>query len=59
MSTCSRFLKQDVAFAIDKELFNEYGFSVDQLMDLDGLSCAHPISDAYFKKNHNLWNRSM
>jgi len=54
MSTCSRFLKQDEAIAIDQELFNEYGFSVDQLMELAGLSCAHAISDAYFKKNHQL-----
>ena len=34
--------------------FFRYGFSVDQLMELAGLSCAHAISDAYFKKNHQL-----
>ena len=43
----SRLLNQKEAIDIDQELFNEYGFSVDQLMELAGLSCAHAISDAY------------
>lgn len=43
----SRLLNQDEAINIDQELFNEYGFSVDQLMELAGLSCAHAIHDAY------------
>lgn len=29
---------------MDQELFNEYQFSVDQLMELAGLSCATAIA---------------
>ncbi|KAG5670605.1 hypothetical protein PVAND_000855 [Polypedilum vanderplanki] len=36
-----KFLSQDEAINCDVELFNEYQFSVDQLMELAGLSCAH------------------
>ena len=36
MSICS----QEEATNIDQELFNEYCFSVDQLMELAGYSCA-------------------
>lgn len=32
------------AVALDRELFNFYAFSVDQLMELAGLSCAHAIA---------------
>ena len=32
---------------MDEELFNEYKFSVDQLMELAGLSCAHAIAKVY------------
>lgn len=32
---------------MDKDLFNEYKFSVDQLMELAGLSCAHAISKCF------------
>uniref|UniRef100_A0A8V5GNC5 NAD(P)H-hydrate epimerase n=1 Tax=Melopsittacus undulatus TaxID=13146 RepID=A0A8V5GNC5_MELUD len=39
-----RFLGQDEAQAIDQELFTEYKFSVDQLMELAGLSCATAIA---------------
>ena len=35
--------KQEAA-DIDAELFTEYKFSVDQLMELAGLSCAHAIA---------------
>ncbi|XP_068109634.1 NAD(P)H-hydrate epimerase isoform X2 [Hyperolius riggenbachi] len=35
------------AQAVDEELFNEYKFSVDQLMELAGLSCATAIAKAY------------
>ena len=31
-----KLLNQDEAVKIDQELFNEYGFSVDQLMELAG-----------------------
>ncbi len=33
--------------AIDQELFNEYKFSVDQLMELAGLSCATAVARVY------------
>ncbi|XP_049532336.1 NAD(P)H-hydrate epimerase [Anopheles darlingi] len=42
-----KYLNQQEAISIDEELFNEYKFSVDQLMELAGLSCAHVIADAY------------
>lgn len=35
---------QEEAQAVDQELFNEYQFSVDQLMELAGLSCATAIA---------------
>ena len=42
-----KFLDQKEAQAIDNELFNDYNFSVDQLMELAGLSCAHAVFQAY------------
>lgn len=36
-----KLLNQEEARNIDLELFNEYKYSVDQLMELAGLSCAH------------------
>uniref|UniRef100_A0A9J2PH48 NAD(P)H-hydrate epimerase n=1 Tax=Ascaris lumbricoides TaxID=6252 RepID=A0A9J2PH48_ASCLU len=42
-----KYLKQDEAIAIDQELFTEYGFSVDQLMELAGLSCAHAVASSF------------
>lgn len=36
--------RQEEAQHIDEELFSEYGFSVDQLMELAGLSCATAIA---------------
>ncbi|XP_072404999.1 NAD(P)H-hydrate epimerase [Chiloscyllium punctatum] len=42
-----RFLGQEEAQAIDQELFSEYKFSVDQLMELAGLSCATAIAKTY------------
>jgi len=47
MAQSIRYLNQEEATAIDKELFNEYRFSVDQLMELAGLSCAVAIAKAY------------
>lgn len=41
------YLSQDEAVAIDEELFNEYMFSVDQLMELAGYSCAVAIARCY------------
>lgn len=42
-----KYLNQTEAIDIDVELFNEYKFSVDQLMELAGLSCAHAIAKCY------------
>lgn len=36
--------RQEEAQAIDQELFTDYKFSVDQLMELAGLSCATAIA---------------
>ncbi|KAF7460738.1 Hypothetical predicted protein [Marmota monax] len=46
-STAVKYLSQEEAQAVDQELFNEYQFSVDQLMELAGLSCATAIAKAY------------
>ncbi|CAG0901020.1 unnamed protein product, partial [Cyprideis torosa] len=45
--TMVRLLNQKEAIEIDQKLFNEYAFSVDQLMELAGLSCATAIAKAY------------
>lgn len=42
-----KYLNQEEATNIDLELFNEYKFSVDQLMELAGLSCATAIAKTY------------
>lgn len=42
-----KYLNQQEAINIDLELFNEYKFSVDQLMELAGLSCATAIAKCY------------
>ena len=42
-----KYLTQDEAQKIDQELFNEYSFSVDQLMELAGLSVAVALTKAY------------
>ncbi|KAJ6652263.1 hypothetical protein lerEdw1_012771 [Lerista edwardsae] len=42
-----KYLGQKEAQAIDQELFEEYKFSVDQLMELAGLSCATAIAKVY------------
>lgn len=46
-STMVKFLNQQEAINIDLELFNEYKYSVDQLMELAGLSCASAIYQCY------------
>ncbi|CAJ1427122.1 unnamed protein product, partial [Effrenium voratum] len=40
-------LGQQEAIAIDEELMSTPGFSVDQLMELAGLSVASAVADAY------------
>jgi hydroxyethylthiazole kinase-like uncharacterized protein yjeF len=42
-----KYLTQDEAQKIDQELFNEFAFSVDQLMELAGLSVAVALTKAY------------
>ena len=42
-----KYLDQSEAQKIDQILFDECGFSVDQLMELAGLSCASSISKCY------------
>lgn len=42
-----KYLNQEEAINVDLELFNEYKYSVDQLMELAGLSCAHSIAKCY------------
>uniref|UniRef100_T1J3S0 NAD(P)H-hydrate epimerase n=1 Tax=Strigamia maritima TaxID=126957 RepID=T1J3S0_STRMM len=42
-----KYLGQEEAMKIDQELFSEYAFSVDQLMELAGLSCATAIARCY------------
>uniref|UniRef100_A0A1B6BW71 NAD(P)H-hydrate epimerase n=1 Tax=Clastoptera arizonana TaxID=38151 RepID=A0A1B6BW71_9HEMI len=46
-STMVKYLNQKEAVNVDVELFNEYKFSVDQLMELAGLSCATAIYKCY------------
>ncbi|KAM9001048.1 NAD(P)H-hydrate epimerase [Sarcophilus harrisii] len=48
-----KYLSQEEAQAVDEELFNEYKFSVDQLMELAGLSCATAIAKAYPPSSFN------
>ncbi|XP_056438484.1 NAD(P)H-hydrate epimerase [Gadus chalcogrammus] len=47
MAQSIKYLGQEEAQNIDQQLFTEYGFSVDQLMELAGLSCATAIARAY------------
>jgi len=42
-----KYLNQTEAINIDQELFNDYHFHVEQLMELAGLSCASSIAEAY------------
>lgn len=46
-----KYLNQTEATNIDVELFSTYKFSVDQLMELAGLSCAHAIAKRYPAEN--------
>ncbi|XP_014212096.1 NAD(P)H-hydrate epimerase [Copidosoma floridanum] len=46
-STTVKYLNQSEAINIDKELFEKYKFSVDQLMELAGQSCAIAIAKCY------------
>nr|CAG4645724.1 EOG090X0AXR [Lynceus sp. MCZ IZ 141354] len=48
-----KHLSQTEAINIDEELFNEYKFSVDQLMELAGLSCSHAVAECYPSLTYN------
>ncbi|XP_017073824.1 NAD(P)H-hydrate epimerase [Drosophila eugracilis] len=47
-----KYLNQKEAIDVDQELFNEYKFSVDQLMELAGLSCAHAVAKCFPAEKH-------
>lgn len=42
-----KYLTQQEAIALDEDLFNEYKYSVDQLMELAGLSVATAVARTY------------
>lgn len=45
-----KYLSSREATDLDLELFNDYKFSVDQLMELAGLACAHAVIECYPSK---------
>ncbi|XP_054707894.1 NAD(P)H-hydrate epimerase-like isoform X2 [Uloborus diversus] len=47
MSGTIKYLSQEESINIDQELFNDYKFSVDQLMELAGLSVATAVAKSY------------
>uniref|UniRef100_A0A336MYT6 NAD(P)H-hydrate epimerase n=1 Tax=Culicoides sonorensis TaxID=179676 RepID=A0A336MYT6_CULSO len=49
-----KFLNQEEAINVDLELFNEYKFSVDQLMEIAGLSCATAVAKCYPSLNKKI-----
>lgn len=48
-----KYLTQDEAINLDRDLFNEYAFSVDQLMELAGLAVATAITKSYPVTDHD------
>lgn len=42
-----KYLNQEEAINVDQELFNDYKFSVFQLMELAGLSVSHTVYKEY------------
>uniref|UniRef100_A0A8D8UD56 NAD(P)H-hydrate epimerase n=1 Tax=Cacopsylla melanoneura TaxID=428564 RepID=A0A8D8UD56_9HEMI len=48
--TMVKHLNQQEAIDVDQTLFNTYKFSVDQLMELAGLSCANIVAKTYPKQ---------
>lgn len=47
-----KLLSQAEAAAVDQELFDDYAFSVDQLMELAGLACAHAVAKCFPTDKH-------
>lgn len=56
-SKMARYLNQSEAINIDKDLFEKYRFSVDQLMELAGQSCAVAIAKSYSLSEDSSRNR--
>jgi hypothetical protein len=54
-----KYLKQDEAINVDLELFNDYQFSVDQLMELAGLSCSHVAAKEFSINAENANNSAL
>ena len=55
MATVSKgYLTQDEATALDKELMRQPGFTIDQLMELAGLSVASAVVDAFPPPAHTV-----
>ena len=52
--TTLRHLNQTEAVNIDLELFDDYAFSVDQLMELAGQACADAIYKEYYKGQEDI-----
>ena len=52
MSAQLKLLGQQEAVAVDEDLMATPGFSVDQLMELAGLSVAAAVADAYARETH-------
>ena len=46
------YLNAAQATAVDVELMGTLGFSLDQLMELAGLSCAAAVAEAYPLETH-------
>ena len=44
-----RIFSQELAAQIDQELFNDYGFKVEQLMEIAGLAAAKAVFAQYPK----------
>lgn len=53
MSSSITYLSQDQAQAIDLDLMGPLGFSVDQLMELAGLSVASSLAEVYSRADHS------
>jgi len=53
MRRTMKYLTQNEAIAIDQELFKTW--SVDQLMELAGLSCAVCVAKVFPRKSRVLW----
>ncbi|KER28421.1 hypothetical protein T265_13580, partial [Opisthorchis viverrini] len=58
-SSMISYLNQADAQQLDNELFTEYAYSVDQLMELAGLSCATAIAKAYPRDKLRITNGAL